>query len=225
MKLNSFRTTRGDTGMLDVLAIVGAVVVVAGLLLPALAKSRAKSSKINCVNCLKQVGLAFRLWAGDNYDKNPAQVSITAGGTMELVGNGSVAAQFIVMSNELSTPKILFCPTETTRSPAAQWANLSDTNLSYFVVPEADETLPQMWLAGDRNLASNTVPLNAGMFTFKASTLMSWTATMHKHNGNLAVADGSVQQFTDQSLQSAATNALHAYYQATTNSSFRIAIP
>lgn len=225
MRLKAFRTTRGDTSLLDVLAIVGAVIVVGALLLPTLAKSQAKASKINCVNCLKQTGLSFRLWAGDNGDKYPMQVSTNAGGTMELVGTGPVAAHFLVMSNELSTPKILLCPEDTKRTQVTHWTNLTDANLSYFVVPEADETMPSMWLTGDRNLASNTVPLKPGLFTFKASTLLSWTKDQHKHAGNLGFADGSVQQNKSETLQMSATNALHTYYQATSNTSFRLAIP
>ena len=226
MNLKGFRTNRGDTSLLDVLAIVAAVVVVLGLVLPMLAKSQAKASRINCVNNVKQIGLSFRLWAGDNNGKFPAHVSTNAGGTMELVGNGSVAAQFVVLSNELSTPKILLCPWDKQRSMTYTFAtNLTDGNISYFVVPEGDESLPQMWLVGDRNLASNTVPLKAGLFTLKASTPMSWTKDLHKHQGNIGYADASVQQFTSTNLQASATNALHAYYQATTNSSFRIAIP
>ena len=42
------------------------VAVMAGLLLPALAKAKEKAVEINCVNNLKQVGLAARIWAGDH---------------------------------------------------------------------------------------------------------------------------------------------------------------
>jgi len=69
------------------------------------------------------------------------------------------------------------------------------------------------------------VLLKAGISTLRASTVMSWTAEIHKHQGNLGFADGSVQQLTSQQLQSSATNALHTYYQATSNTFFRIAIP
>ena len=44
------------------------------LLLPALARAKKKAQRINCVNNLKQVGLAFRLWGGDNDDKYPPRV-------------------------------------------------------------------------------------------------------------------------------------------------------
>jgi prepilin-type processing-associated H-X9-DG protein len=226
MRIETAPGRRGDTTALDLIAIIAAVVVVVGVfLLPASAPARMRTSKINCINNVKQIGLAFRLWAGDNGDKYPMQVSTNLGGTLELVNSGAVWPHFAVMSNELSTPKILYCPNDSQRVMTSLFTGLSDTNLSYFVVPEADETLPQMWLAGDRNLAANNVPLKSGVFVFKASKLVSWTAEMHNNQGNLGFADGSAQQISNARLQQSATNALRAYYEATTNTSFRILIP
>jgi hypothetical protein len=73
------------------------------------------------------VGLAFKTWALHNNDHFPMQVCVTNGGTMELVSAssvwplggtarlvnaGNVWPHFLVMSNELSTSSILFCPQE-----------------------------------------------------------------------------------------------------------------
>jgi len=33
-----------------------------------------------CINNLKQLGLAYRIWEGDNRDKNPMELSVTNGG-------------------------------------------------------------------------------------------------------------------------------------------------
>lgn len=44
----------------------------AGMLLPALANAKQKAQTINCVNNLKQIGLAVRLYAADNKDQFPA---------------------------------------------------------------------------------------------------------------------------------------------------------
>ena len=218
-------TRRGETSFLDLIAILAAVFVVAAVVLPMLAKRYARSSRINCVNNVKQVTLAFRLWAGDNDERYPMQVSTNEGGTMELVTSGIVFPHFAAMSNELSTPKILFCPTDMQRTPVADFTNLTDTNISYFVVPEADETMPEMWLCGDRNLATNNVALKRGLFTMTTNRVMQWTDEMHTRQGNLGLVDGSAQQYVNAKLQSSATNALRAYYQATTNTSFRLAIP
>jgi hypothetical protein len=214
--------------MLDVLAIIAAVAIVVGLfvLLPALRKPQINSARINCVNNLKQVGLAYRLWAGDNGDKFPMQVSTNTGGTMELVQSGAAYPHFQVMSNELSTPKILKCPEDKLRVTANHFGPaLRDTNISYFIGLEADETLPSMWLAGDRNLTANGLEVKPGLFTFKANKILGWSAQLHKHQGNLGLADGSAQQVTNTRLQRYATNALHTYVNATTNTSFRLAMP
>jgi hypothetical protein len=227
MKTRLASQQRGE-GMLDVLAIIAAVCVVVGLfvLLPALHKPKINSARINCVNNLKQVGLAYRLWAGDNGDKFPMQVSTNIGGTMELVQSGAAYSHFQVMSNELSTPKILCCPSDTWKTRAINFdATLSDANISYFVVPEADETMPEMLLTGDRNLATNSVALNPGLFAFSSSRRLGWTTAIHNHAGNLGLADGSVQQVGNARLQQQLTNSLRAYIDATTNTSFRLAIP
>ena len=212
--------------MLDVLAIIAAVAVIVLMVLPYLAKSKAKSKRINCVNMQKQIGLAFKLWAGDNDDRFPMHVSTNVGGTMELVGSGSVYPHFNVMSNELGTPKILICPPDMQKMVVTRFGStLSDSNISYFVVPEADDSMPEMLLSGDRNLATNSVALKPGLFRLSASSQLGWTAAMHNRHGNLCFADGSVQQGPDAKLHQQLTNSLRAYFDATTNVSFRLAIP
>jgi prepilin-type processing-associated H-X9-DG protein len=227
MRTRQASQQRGE-GMLDVLAIIAAVAVVVVLLalLPALAKSRAMSSRINCINNMKQIGLSFRLWAGDNGDKYPMQVSTNAGGTMELVGSGAAYPHFMVMSNELTTPKLLICTEEAQRVYATNFGpTLSDANLSYFAVPEADLTIPEMLLTGDRNLEMNSAALKPGLFAFSSSRRLGWTTAIHNRNGNLCMADGSVQLVSDAELHQQLTNSLRAYFEATTNTSFRLAIP
>jgi len=82
-----------------------------------LAKAKEKAMSINCVNNLKQFGLAVRVWALDNNDSNPPNV--------------------LSMSNELSTPKILVCPADTNRPVAADWSSFTMANCSYeFLVPD-----------------------------------------------------------------------------------------
>jgi len=220
MKTTIASREQGNFSLLDLLIMIVAAgaVVASGYIYMESQRTGAKAQQINCVNNLKCVGLAYRLWGGDNGDKYPGQVSTNAGGTMELVANGFAFPDFIVMSNELSTPKIVVCPNDKARSFAAGFGSLTnDANVSYFTSPAADETIPDMWLSGDRNIATNTVVVGPGLISFPTNRVMSWTSGIHNHKGNLAMADGSVQQLADAGLQRSVTNAIRAYRMATTN--------
>ena len=216
---------KGAFSLIDLLLLIGTMGLLAAVLVPVLTKPKMHVCRINCVNNLKQVGLSFRLWAGDNGDKFPMQVSTRSGGSMEQVTDGLVAPHFQLMSNELATPKILICPQQSKRVAATNFASLQETNLSYFVVPEADESLPQLWLTGDRNLATNRKALKPGLATVTPNTALGWTAEPHQHNGNLTLSDGSVQQFSNARLPAFLSATFTAYSGATSNTTFRILLP
>ncbi len=90
--------------MLDLLLILAAALGIIFVILPTIARSRSRSSKVSCTNNLKQVGLAFRQWGLDNEDKFPMQVSATNGGAMEQAQVGSAYHMFLVTTVRLKTP-------------------------------------------------------------------------------------------------------------------------
>jgi hypothetical protein len=106
------------------------------MLLPALSRAKDRAQQINCSNNLKQVGLAFKIWALDNGDQYPFNVSTNSGGTAELAEpdddgiDENPASHFQVLSNELSTPKILVCPADK-KTAAPNFADLQAGNISY----------------------------------------------------------------------------------------------
>jgi hypothetical protein len=121
------------------------------------------------------------------------------------------------MSNELSTPKILVCPADT-RTAANNFIRLKNQNVSYFVGLDAADPNPQMLLDGDRNLTSDNAPEN-GILKLVPGGPLSWTETIHVNQGNLGLADGSVQQFSNSALREALKNS-----GAATNT-WRISLP
>jgi competence protein ComGC len=189
---------------IEVVVIVAALAILAALLLPALAAAKRKSSRIGCINNVKQIGISFRIWEGDHGDKYPMAVSVTNGGAMELVATGNVVTCFQVMSNELSTPRILRCPEDTRRTYATNFSTgFSDANISYFVNQDAAEAYPQMILDGDDNLQIDGKPVQPGILTLWTNGHVGWTKGRHHGNGNIGFADGHADQVTSHGLKSA----------------------
>jgi prepilin-type processing-associated H-X9-DG protein len=211
MKSNSRRFTSSGFTLVGLLVIVAVIAILAAMLLPALASAKKKAQRINCVNNLKQNGLAFRIWEGDNNDKYPMSV-VQDSGTPE-----RVAHYFQVMSNELSTPKILICPADT-RNAAVNFARLKNQNISYFIGLEAADAFPQRLLDGDRNITGSAEPEN-GILQLVPGGAAGWTAAIHNNSGNVGLADGSVQQCSNAGLHAQLQNSGDA------TNVWRIALP
>lgn len=95
-----------------------------------------KAIDITCVNNLKQIAIAFQIWAGDHGDKYPFEVSTNAGGVMELVTPKDGLRQngyliFKVMSNEITAPLVFICPQDKSKHAATNSGALTEANVSY----------------------------------------------------------------------------------------------
>src|ERR1035437_2631216 len=169
--------------LLDLLVVIAVIPMLAASLLPALAYGKPKVRLVGCSNNLKQVGRAGRAWAADHNGNMPMTVAQATGGDAEDLGNRvlgpdqttsqGVSKMFLCMSNELSTPKILFCPAEyenAYRMAASSFANpgsintnqavlyTNDLQVGYFIGVDAQQTSPQMFLTGDHNIGGDANP-------------------------------------------------------------------
>jgi hypothetical protein len=95
--------------------VVFGVIAVAVITIAVISVSRRRQvESLMCGNYISSIGLATRVWAGDNGNKLPNN--------------------FVVMSNELAMTKILICPGDKSRQPAKDFASFTPTNSSYVLL-------------------------------------------------------------------------------------------
>src|SRR6266498_2965500 len=64
--------------LIDLLVVIAIIAILAGLLLPALAKARTKAQGIGCMNNLRQMMLGWRLYSDDFNDLLVASLPVNA---------------------------------------------------------------------------------------------------------------------------------------------------
>jgi prepilin-type processing-associated H-X9-DG protein len=181
--------------------VLASLLIMAAVLLPSMVRSTTSRS-IQCVNNLKQIGLATRVWAGDHDEKYPPQVSGTNGGSMDFITGPNVWRHFLVMSNELSNTRVLICPADEGRFRATNFVWMRNSNISFFFGIDATEANLDMILSGDRNI-TNGAPLKNGLLELLPKRSTGWTAEMHHEFGNITFTDGHVAEMNSGGLQAA----------------------
>ena len=236
---NKNNEVKAGLTIMEVLVVLAIVVVLAGILMPPFTHDKPRARRISCVNNLKQLGTGLRLFANDADGKYPFEC-FTAGSTnieVNAIPGGwshnptNLWMLFQLAQNDISSPRVLICPADSGRQPAADFLSRTGSSaesfpnpskrnnaLSYFLALDAKEARPTTLLVGDRNLArdSDKTDSEPGRNYLTGEQRLGstdadvkhlrWNNDMHERAGNMSFMDGSAQQLTSGKLREAVMN-------------------
>lgn len=199
----------------DLSVALATVILILGVVLPALASSKSRSQQAICVNNLRLVGQGVLLFNLENNQLDPWWAR-SAGYSPALANN--IFYHCMLLSNGVNNPKVFACPSDALVNTATHYGITSggllhrehrNAAVSYFWGLDSSALVPDSVLAGDRHILPNAgmglgcaTGLNPVAGMVKGSpTPNRWGSGLHGPAGNILLHDGRVEQSSNETLE------------------------
>lgn len=187
----------GGSSVIEVLVIAAVLAALIGIFIRPAGLADTRRARAACMENLKNIGLAARIFAVDHDNLMPGQVLLSRTPQPSQI---TIADYYRTFSNNLAGVP-LWCPSEKRSRPEPSQANVESSNTSYFASLTASMTNAASFQAGDRNLLIDALPAQSGLSIMTRDKNIAWSHEIHNGMGNILASDGSVQIFRTEALR------------------------
>ena len=217
------QTNRSGFTLIELLVVIAIIAILAGLLLPALTKAKAKGQSIACLNNLKQLQYSWKMYADDHGDGIPPVITLNSGGAFRsmpgswVLGNAQLDSDPTNLTSGVIFPYITAlgayrCAADhsTLNKPGSKQARIRSYSMQCALNGSGaiGEAAPYLIARKTSQLVTppptqvfvfvdvSAASIDAGDFCFVGTGQPNWgnlPADRHGQSGNLSFADGHAE--------------------------------